>query len=995
MDKSDDGSAAVAGTHYTYLLKVTNHGPSDSTGAIVWDTLPAGWRLSPSYNPTCSGDANDPQAVTCLLVRCAGSTDTIAITADVPPGAWPATVTNVARVKANEPDPDSSNDEDREPTDVVRQTDLAMDKSDNGTDAVAGTNYTYTLEVANLGPSDSTGATATDLLPAGWKLVASSNPICGGDANDPQTVTCAVGPLLSAKDSWTITVAVPSGAVLETVLNRAEVRAKEDDPNDGNNRDSEPTSVRREVDLRLTKTESVDPVIAGSGPGNLTYAVTVTNLGPSDASGVEISEVLTLPAGVTVVSITPPLGPGGTWLVGDLPAKAAATLKVVLTVGAATAAGLDVIGDTAAVRRVNEPLIDTGDDTITERTSVRREVDLRLAKTESVDPVIAGSGPGNLTYVVTVTNLGPSDASGVEISEVLTLPAGVTVAPITPPLGPGGIWAVGDLPVKAAATLKVVLTVSAATATGVDVIGDTATVTHVNERPIDTGDDAITERTSVRREVDLRLTKTESVDPVIAGSGPGNLTYVVTVTNLGPSDASGVEIGEVLTLPAGVSVASITPPLGPGGTWAVGDLPVKAAATLKVVLTVGAATAAGVDVIGDTATVTHVNEPLIDTDDDTITERTSVSRETDLAMDKSDDGSVAVPGSNYTYTLEVKNLGPSDSTGATVTERLAGRLDVCRVVQPDLRRRRERSADRGLHGWFAGRRLNRHVHDHGCGAARRRLRNGDQLRRGRGERNRSGRQERSGLRNDRRRWTNPIGHPVHHAAERLSAGLAAPGRDAGTRGLAAWKYLRICVVRCEPETRVWEDSEPPQSGWTVYEDQNGNNQFDVGETSATTREDGRYVLSNLLQGPYVIRQVLRPGWLLVSPANPDERPVQVEGYKSIRDVNFGNYQDWQIHGYKWSDLNQDGNWNLGEPGMGGWTMSLETDLEPDDFPAGTELNDAYAQLTLTAVGSDGNPIAEPAVVSRKAWIPKPERSIPATACSDTRQAHCGAATGSG
>ena len=111
------------------------------------------------------------------------------------------------------------------------------------------------------------------------------------------------------------------------------------------------------------------------------------------------------------------------------------------------------------------------------------------------------------------------------------------------------------------------------------------------------------------------MTKGESIDPVLAGSGAGNLTYTVTVTNNGPSYASGVVVGEDLTLPAGVTVDSVTPSQGtfttttaPDGTWTVGGLANGASATLTVVLTAGLSTPAGVDLISNTATVTGGNE---------------------------------------------------------------------------------------------------------------------------------------------------------------------------------------------------------------------------------------------------------------------------------------------------------------------------------------------------------------------------------------------------
>jgi len=60
-----------------------------------------------------------------------------------------------------------------------------------------------------------------------------------------------------------------------------------------------------EVDLSVTKSDSPDPVLAGS---NVTYTITVQNLGPQDASNVSLTDAV--PANTTFVSATPP----GGWL---------------------------------------------------------------------------------------------------------------------------------------------------------------------------------------------------------------------------------------------------------------------------------------------------------------------------------------------------------------------------------------------------------------------------------------------------------------------------------------------------------------------------------------------------------------------------------------------------------------------------------------------------------------------------------------------------------
>ncbi|MCP4662904.1 MAG: DUF11 domain-containing protein [bacterium] len=184
--------------------------------------------------------------------------------------------------------------------------------------------------------------------------------------------------------------------------------------------------------------------------------------------------------------------------------------------------------------------------------------------------------------------------------------------------------------------------------------------------------------------VDLAVSMTESVDPVVAGSGTGNLTYTVTVTNHGPSDATGVELSEDLTLPAGVSVELVTPSAGsfanttaPDGTWTVGDLANGASATLTIALTVDVTAAIGTDVIHSTAAVSTVNQTDTDSANDLSTESTSIAHQSDLGITKDDGVTSAVPGESVTYTIVASNAGPSKAVKATVADTFPAGLSDC------------------------------------------------------------------------------------------------------------------------------------------------------------------------------------------------------------------------------------------------------------------------------------------------------------------------------
>src|SRR5690606_39931611 len=83
----------------------------------------------------------------------------------------------------NGPDPDPSNNDDTEPTDVVAAPDLAIVKTDGGMSSGPGQTISYTLTYENIGSQDATGVVITETVPANTTFNAgASNPAwsCGG-----------------------------------------------------------------------------------------------------------------------------------------------------------------------------------------------------------------------------------------------------------------------------------------------------------------------------------------------------------------------------------------------------------------------------------------------------------------------------------------------------------------------------------------------------------------------------------------------------------------------------------------------------------------------------------------------------------------------------------------------------------------------------------------------------------------------------------------------
>lgn len=123
-----------------------------------------------------------------------------------------------------------------------------------------------------------------------------------------------------------------------------------------------------------------------------------------------------------------------------------------------------------------------------------------------------------------------------------------------------------------------------------------------------------------------------------------------------------------------------------------------------------------------------------------------------------------------------------------------------------------------------------------------------------------------------------------------------------------------------------DDDEPGLDGVAIYVDRNGNGQLDRGEPHTRTMADddatdfdesGRYWLTGLPTGEYVIREVVPEGFMQTFPEN-GAHGVTVQD-DAVEGVDFGNRRARRgaVHGTKWSDENGNGRRERGEPGLHG------------------------------------------------------------------------------
>jgi len=379
-----------------FTITVTNSGPKDATGVQVIDILPSGL----SYESDDSGGSYDLDTgiwnIGNLSATAPNNTVSLNITAKA---THEGEILNIASIIAY---PDNSRNSSGVMLNRGTQADLGIWKTVDNPNPKAGDTITFTITVRNNGLDNATGVVVTDLLPDGLTYVNDDS----GGSYDSETGVWDIGNL-NVGASATLQLTVTADNEEEKINTARIILSDQIDPDTTSNESGAVINQSGPLsDLAIQKTVNQSVIDVGE---EVVFTVVVRNNGPDDATDVEVTDVLS--AGLSYVNDSSggSYDPGtGAWAVGDLGAYA--TLDITATV--------DQPGDitNTATRTTSSPTDMNDSNDSDEATVTGLAADILVEKAVDKEEPRVGD---NIVFTITVTNNGPDDATGVEVTDLL------------------------------------------------------------------------------------------------------------------------------------------------------------------------------------------------------------------------------------------------------------------------------------------------------------------------------------------------------------------------------------------------------------------------------------------------------------------------------------------------------------------------------------------------------------------------------------------------
>ncbi|MFB6456178.1 gliding motility-associated C-terminal domain-containing protein [Chitinophaga sp. Hz27] len=637
ITKTVSSATPDQGTDVVYHLVAQNLGVSDASNVVVTDLLPAGV----TYKPTAASAAYDKNSGTWNIgMLGAGTSTSIDITVTVNPNTGLGTISNIATIAGTEYDPIMSNNSSSVAISPVTVADLEIVKTVDDPTPNTGAQVTFTLTAKNLGVSNATGVTVTDVLPNGYTLVnatPSTGSIAGntwniGNLNANTTATATIKALVNASGNY---------------QNTAIIIGSQPDRNTSNNTSSITPVPVPVANLNVTKTISNATPDAGS---QVTFTITATNAGSSNANGVTVTDILQ--SGYSIVSATPAVGTynsgTGVWAIGNMTSGQTTTLTIT--------ANVLPTGNYNNSASISSPVKDTDptDNTATITPPVVRAVtDLSIVKTVNNSTTDAGTP---VTFTLVAGNNGPSTATNVVVSDLL--PSGYTFVSASPAAAydaASGKWTIGTLNTGASQTITITATVNPE--------GNYTNTATIGGQEYDPNTTNNTSSVTVTRIPVADLEVIKSADKMTPDAG-ANVTFTIQALNHGASKATGVTVTDILQ--SGYAFVSATPAAGTyntaTGIWTIGDLEKDATTTLTITAKVLAT--------GNYSNSASINGNEIDRIPSNNTSGVILVPVpvANLNVTKTISNATPDAGSQVTFTITATNAGPSNATAVTVTD---------------------------------------------------------------------------------------------------------------------------------------------------------------------------------------------------------------------------------------------------------------------------------------------------------------------------------------
>ncbi len=276
-------NSVVAGANLTYTFTITNNGPNLASTVQFTNVLPTNVTfVSATNSARVVTSTNGGGAVYCMLTNLpTGSnvTVTVVVTANAA-----GTIKSQASVTGSDSDPNQSNNSTTVVTTATAPVADLLVTMTGSTNAVIGSNATYTVTVTNKGPGAAVGVVVTDPLLGVLNFVSGNSSVGSATViSNNGSALCNLGNL-ALNASATVTFILSSPQAI-TITNVVTATTTSTDTNLANNTASVPTTFTQPMPVivatgaRLLNGPANGTIVAGQA---VTVSLQLANIGSAD-----------------------------------------------------------------------------------------------------------------------------------------------------------------------------------------------------------------------------------------------------------------------------------------------------------------------------------------------------------------------------------------------------------------------------------------------------------------------------------------------------------------------------------------------------------------------------------------------------------------------------------------------------------------------------------------------------------------------------------------